>query len=392
MTLIKQDRVRLLQLLACLILVFAMMGCNSEQYSERPFALYQNIPTSHASCWHSFTMAGQTYLAVANYDVGVDLKSLSGSQQRPVYCKVYQWNSKEFQEIQAIPSNGATCLRSFTINQETYLAVAYPGGSHIKIYRWQGKEFVEAWVLPARSPRDIISFTIDGQLYLGVTNHYNAAEKSYLTDSMIYRWSGASFEEFQAIPTAGAMRWNKFIIKGTPYLAIANNFDGSSHNINSAIYKWEANRFVLIQSIPSSAATSCESFAINGETYLAVANNYNNKTHNINSTIWKWNGASFEQFQSIPTIGGVYWKSFVINGETYLAIANHYDSSRSSYNTNSRLYRWNGKSFQQIQIFPTHCACFWENMVIDGTDYLVVANAFDGKTYDLMSVVYKYVK
>ena len=40
---------------------------------------------------------------------------------------------------------------------------------------------------------------------------------------------GASFEEFQSIPTSGATGWEFFEIGGEHYLAVANYGDGSSY-------------------------------------------------------------------------------------------------------------------------------------------------------------------
>ena len=39
----------------------------------------------------------------------------------------------------------------------------------------------------------------------------------------VYADSQGSFEEFQSIPTQGAMDWEFFTIDNTPYLAVANH-------------------------------------------------------------------------------------------------------------------------------------------------------------------------
>ena len=65
-----------------------------------------------------------------------------------------------------------------------------------------------------------------------------------------------------------------------------------------------------------------ESFKIGEETYLAVANNNDGTTHNVDSKIYAWTGTNFSEFQSIPTAMAYNWHSFEIGGEMFLALAN----------------------------------------------------------------------
>ena len=83
--------------------------------------------------------------------------------------------------------------------------------------------------------------------------------------------------------------------------------------------------FMDFQSIPTNGAIEWESFTIDGETYLAVCNNNNGSTPEIDSRIYKWNGVTFVYFQGISTFGAIACESFTINGETYLAVANYSD-------------------------------------------------------------------
>ena len=71
----------------------------------------------------------------------------------------------------------------------------------------------------------------------------------------------------------------------------------------------------------------------------------------------------------------------------YLAVANHRDDS--TYNLDSKIYRWNGTSFAEFQAVPTHSAFGWEFFTIDGDVYLAVANYYNGSTYNLDSEIYK---
>ena len=93
-----------------------------------------------------------------------------------------------------------------------------------------------------------------------------------------------------------------------------------------------------ILNFSTSSASDWHSFEINGETYLAVANNWNGSSNDINSAIYKWNGSQFIQTQSIPTHGALDWESFELNGETYLAMANSKNTG-NIFDITSDLYR-----------------------------------------------------
>merc|ERR1711924_239056 len=108
--------------------------------------------------------------------------------------------------------------------------------------------------------------------------------------------------------------------------------------------------------ISTTDARDWESFEISGEQYLAVAN----ADGNIYSKVYKWNGARFVEFQSIPTRGARSWESFEISGEHYLAVANTRDGS-GSYNTDSKIYKWNGTRFDEFQSIATNSAYDWES-------------------------------
>ena len=88
----------------------------------------------------------------------------------------------------------------------------------------------------------------------------------------------------------------------------------------------------------------------------------------------------FETQQDIATIGAVDWESFEIDGETYLAVANHHNDS--GYNVNSRIYKWDGTEFVEVQAVATNGACDWESFEIDGETYLAVANYYNNSDYN----------
>ncbi|MDL1982895.1 MAG: hypothetical protein LWX54_01665 [Deltaproteobacteria bacterium] len=146
--------------------------------------------------------------------------------------------------------------------------------------------------------------------------------------------------------------------------------------------------FETQQAIATIGAMDWESFEISGETYLAVANYYNDSSYNVDSRIYKWNGTSFVEIQAVATNGAHDWESFEIGGETYLAVANYYNGS--TRNINSEIYKWNGTSFVEFQAVPTNGAMDWESFEISGETYLAVANYYNDSSYNVDSRIYKW--
>ena len=244
--------------------------------------------------------------------------------------------------------------------------------------------------IPTNAARDFEPFEIDGVTYLAIANEANGS--TFNINSKIYKWDVSSFVEIQAIPTNGAIDWESFVIDGETYLAVANYYDGTTLNIDSKIYKWDGASFVEIQAIPTNGAVEWESFVINGEIYLAVANHgydYRSDFAGItDSKIYKWEGVSFVEIQAIPTKAAADWESFSINGATYLAVANVQDGS--TRNIDSQIYKWDGTSFVEFQDIPTNGAVDWESFTIDGETYLAVSNWYDDSTHNVDSKIYKW--
>ena len=65
-------------------------------------------------------------------------------------------------------------------------------------------------------------------------------------------------------------------------------------------------------------------------------------------------------------------------------------STGSSTNIDSIIYQWDFKKkmFVQAQSIPTVAAYDWTHFVVSGNHFLVVANAFNGRTTRVESVIY----
>uniref|UniRef100_W5K8B8 Thrombospondin type laminin G domain and EAR repeats n=1 Tax=Astyanax mexicanus TaxID=7994 RepID=W5K8B8_ASTMX len=199
--------------------------------------------------------------------------------------------------------------------------------------------------------------------------------------SLVYRWSNRTlrFVAYQKLntPTARSSLW-----------PITGKVREMNHNIESVIYKWNPNtrKFEVNQTIATSGAYDWEFFTIGPYHFLVVANTFNGKSTVINSTIYIWLG---------ETTGAIDWEMFQIGNRFFLAVANsqRLDNTGSiQYNINSTIYELNmtSQTFIKFQDITTSSALDWEFFTVGDDKFLVVANSYDGNSYSLNSVIYRW--
>ena len=253
------------------------------QWNGKLFVVFQKIATKGASHFTFFTINGEKYLAVANYHDG------SSYSIRSV---IYKWISGKFNKFQEIPTEGALGCAAFVINNDTFIAFANYYNSQQKysvqstVFKWSGGHFAKLQSLQTYGARDVKSFNINDHTFLAFVSYYSGSK--YNTDSFIFKWDGNKFVLFQSIPTRGALAWHPFVTSGQTYLGLANHHgDSQKYNTQSVVYQASGARFVKYQEIPTHGAFGLTSFEYKGHSYLAVANHYSPK-YNINSALFKW--------------------------------------------------------------------------------------------------------
>lgn len=372
--------------LPAVLLAGLLLSAGCSDSGDRPylgqhllqFEEFQSIPTKGARDWRFFTIGNDSFLAVANNFNG---------QTPNIDSKIYRWDGTKFVEFQAIPTNWATQWEFFTIADDSFLAVANNnmGGGVFdidsKIYRWDGTKFAEFQAIPTHGASGWKFFTIGGDCYLAVANN-RSGTANFIIDSMIYKWDGEKFVEFQATTTNGALRWEFFTIEGDSFLAVANYSTDftTNFNIDSKIYKWDGSKFDEFQSIPTSGAHDWKFFTIESVPYLTVANLHSGPYRTgleIDSKIYRWDGAKFVEFQSIPTSGAVGWGFASSGPDSFLAVAN-WKNDAGSYLVDSKIYSWDGSRFVEFQSLPTNGASDCEFFTIGSDLYLAVANVGGG--------------
>ncbi|XP_070776006.1 thrombospondin-type laminin G domain and EAR repeat-containing protein-like [Enoplosus armatus] len=309
---------------------------------------------------------------------------------------LYLWSHTGFQLYQNVSTYEALAWRHFSMGKKIFLVVSNSGGGpdtrfqkesgmdFSVIYKWskRRKQFVRFQTLQTHCARDWEAFNIDRQTYLAVANH-RQGNNNHTIDSVIYKWNRLtkSFEVHQMLPTSGAYDWEFFTVGPYHFLVVANAFDGVTTSVDSVIYVWVNGSFQVFQTIKTFCATDWEMFQIGSRVFLVVANGHRfhgngPSRYAINSTIYEldMNGQLFVRFQDIVTYSAVDWEFFSLGEEYFLVVANSFNGE--SYSLNSVLYRWQGyEGFVPVHWLPTIGCSDWEFFSSKGESYLIYSSA-----------------
>lgn len=375
------------------LVTFALVICSLNfLFAQNLFKDYQSIPTHGATGLKSFNLDGQTYLAVGHY---------YNDTTYVINSQVLIWDGASFVPFQTLPTSGGVNPEYFEIGDQKFLAYCnYRKGSdytiNSTIFQWDGRKFVFFQDIPTSGAYRWEAIHIGDVHLLVVANQTNATGDWKTTNnSEVFKWDGTKFVSIQLISTSGATDLCHFTLASADYLAIA-----ATYGTACPIYKWNGTQFISDQSLTSFAATGVDFFTIGGDSYVAVANggSFNFQTFSTtkigNSYIYKWNGTTFNNVQSIPTIGAFNMKPFSIGAEYFLAIANYTDDA-NIHNQNSPIYKWDGTKFALLESIPTFGATEWEPINIGTNFYLAVSNyeynaAANKQSHNIDSKVYKY--
>ncbi|XP_073502644.1 thrombospondin-type laminin G domain and EAR repeat-containing protein [Phyllobates terribilis] len=294
-------------------------------------------------------------------------------------------------------------LEIFLIQNVGYFAVManknnQPGSA---LYRWTNGKFTIHQYFPSYQAQAWRHFTIEKRIFLALANFEKNDDLEEL--SVIYKWNPKKmkFLQYQTIPTYSARDWEAFHMDGETFLAVANHREGNNHNINSVIYKWNSSNglFEINQTIPTSGAYDWEFFSIGPYSFLVVANTFNGTSTNIQSHIYIWLGGTFRPFQSIMTFGASDWEFFRIKDRFFLAVANSHNytvgikmQKTEEYAIISTIYELNitAQQFVKYQDILTYSAVDWEFFTVGEDYFLVVANSYDGNSFSVNSVIYRW--
>ncbi|XP_068608305.1 thrombospondin-type laminin G domain and EAR repeat-containing protein-like [Brachionichthys hirsutus] len=311
---------------------------------------------------------------------------MAAMAHRSTASAVYLWNHTGFQLYQNISTHGALAWRHFSMGNRGFMVVSNSGTEidFSVIYKWskRRKQFVQIQTLQTHCARDWEAFSINRQTYLAVANH-RQGNNNHSINSVIYKWNRLrkAFEVHQLLPTLGAYDWEFFTVGPYHFLVVANAFDGTTTSVDSVIYIWVNGTFQVFQTIKTFCATDWEMFQIDSRVFLAVANGHRHHANGpsqyaINSTIYEldMSGQLFVRFQDIVTYSAVDWEFFSLGKEYFLVVANSFNGE--SYSLNSIIYRWQGyEGFVPVHWLPTIGCSDWEFFSSKGESYLIYSSA-----------------
>jgi len=242
--------------------------------------------------------------------------------------QIYKWTGVKFEPIQFIETPIPGDYNIFTIEEKTYLAIIID--DPWPIFLWNGSNFIEKDNLKNHVAPNVESFSLDGETYLAVANMTDA-------NSIIYKWEENSFKEFQNNIVNYAYDLEFFHFNEQTFLVVGHNTSMLT------IYKWNGVIFENYKSVSTSPSriNDLETFRISNTLYLGVAKWRDDTTYRVNSYVYRWNGESFDNVLSIDTVGAYKIISFSIDNYTYLAVDSAYDDSKpgaQGYYSISKIY------------------------------------------------------
>ncbi|EHB08235.1 Protein TSPEAR [Heterocephalus glaber] len=334
--------------------------------------------------------------------LGLEVFSIPGvglfmaTANRKATSAIYKWTDGKFVSYQNIATHQAQSWRHFTIGKKAspgliFLAVANfgpneKGQEFSVIYKWSHRKlkFTPYQRIATHSARDWEAFKVDGEHFLAVANHREG--DNHNIDSVIYKWSPSTqiFEPSQTIATSGAYDWEFFTVGPYSFLVVANTFNGTSTRVHSHLYIWLVGSFRLFQSFLTFGAADWEVFRIRDRVFLAVANSHSydvgmqlqNDSYVINSVIYELNvtAQTFVKFQDIPTCSALDWEFFSVGEDYFLVVANSFDGN--TFSVNSIIYRWQGyEGFVVAHRLPTFGCRDWEAFSTTAGSYLIYSSA-----------------
>ena len=255
-----------------------------------------NSAVGGASATH-FTDNGRDYLITANYWDG---------KSTAVDSILYEVDpvALSLTEVQRIPSSAAYQWAACPMTDSSLMFILVSFSGHSSVFRWSSasRQLMYLDAIETQSATAAHCFEWYGDVYLGVAQFFDATTFSHQADSLLLRWSGTAFEQFQRLPTFGARDLKSFQLDSHAFITIVHEMADYT-----SIFKWnsDSSLFLEHQRIPTLKASSCDFFYVNDVAFLGVAQLSDCNTLQTGvavntgacSYLYRWNGTSF---QGIP--------------------------------------------------------------------------------------------
>uniref|UniRef100_A0A8C9W3V7 Leucine rich repeat LGI family member 2 n=1 Tax=Scleropages formosus TaxID=113540 RepID=A0A8C9W3V7_SCLFO len=268
--------------------------------------------------------------------------------------------STDFVLHQSLASESLS-VDAFTYKNDIYVAVAAPNSESCMILQWDHIEmnFRTYDNITGQSIVGCKSVLIDSQVFVIVAQLFGG--------SLIYKFDEDQnkFSKFQDIEVSKISKPNDietFQIADEWFFVIA---DSSKAGL-STLYKWNDNGFYSHQNLHEwFRDTDAEFVNMDGKAHLILA------SRSQSPVIYQWNKGT-QQFVlhiEVPNMEDVVSvKAFRIKEELYLAM--------TRYIGDSKVLRWSGRQFTEVQALPSRGAMVMQPFSFKGRHYLALGSDY----------------
>eukprot|EP00051_Salpingoeca_urceolata_P012457 m.154375 g.154375 ORF g.154375 m.154375 type:complete len:457 (+) comp17497_c1_seq1:2425-3795(+) len=182
------------------------------------------------------------------------------------------------------------------------------------------------------SPAAADAFGLGEEEFLAVAQTVDSLSGSSGTKSLLYKRTDSgqpfTYEPVQEFYTPGATSLQHFVIDGVSYLAVANNFNGSTHR-DSAVYAWNSVtfRFDLLQHISATEAVDVAFFEAGPRRFLAFAQRSTSSSSQSASPVYEFRGGLFEHVFDLQTNGASSVSPLSVNNNHFVLVTNTHTNS-----------------------------------------------------------------
>jgi hypothetical protein len=197
----------------------------------------------------------------------------------------------------------------------------------------------------------------------------------------------ATLAEVQRIPTSGARAVEAFTVDDVDLLAIAQvaldmtggeaSMNGGDSTTELQLLRRSDGRFEPWATLVAPGGEDAEFFTIGTRSFLAVASIRTGSgpyDYETESRVFEWDGSGFVEFQRIPTFAAKQWKHWHIGNRNFLGLAQGVQlPGLEDSNRDSIVYEWDGSSFVEYQRVASRWAYNWHAFGVDDTHFVAHA-------------------
>ena len=323
----------------------------------------QRIPTSGARAVEPVRVAGRDLLAVPQLatDIPGAPPGMNGGDSDTDLLLLNRAGGR-LEPWATLPAPGGEDAEFFIIGDRAFLAVAsirtgagpYQFAATSTIFEWGPDGFVAFQQIPTFAAKQWRHWQIGGRHFLGLAQGVTLPSVAN-RDSVVYEWDGATFAEFQRIPSRWAYNWHAFTADGEFFVAHAE------HAGPSVLYHWDGARLAPQQTLAAESGRAFATFDDGADTYLVVA------CIAAPTRLLRLAGREFTEVQVLDGLGARELAVTRCGGRTLLIRVNFILGTPADPRPalDSQVYEWDGGTLHQVATFPT---CGGTDVAIVGDD------------------------